>query len=101
MPQPTTPETEVARFRRDIEQNLRGRIREAIHLVLDEELTDALGCHRHDRTETRAGYRNGHVEREITTETGTQRLRIPRGRIDAEDGTTEEFRSKLLPRYAR
>ena len=101
MAKPTTVESEVARFRRDIDQVLRERIRETIQVVLEEELSDALGCHRHDRTSTRAGYRNGSIEREITTETGNQRLRIPRGRLDRNDGTTEEFRSEILPRYAR
>ena len=101
MPQPTTVESEVARFRRDIDQVLRERIRETIQVVLEEELSDALGCHRHDRTSTRAGYRNGSIEREITTESGKQRLRIPRGRLDRNDGTTAEFRSEILPRYAR
>ena len=101
MAKPTTVESEVARFRRDIDQVLRERIRETIQVVLEEELSDALGCHRHDRTSTRVGYRNGSIEREITTETGNQRLRIPRGRLDRNDGTTEEFRSEILPRYAR
>jgi len=101
MAKPTTVESEVARFRRDIDQVLRERIRETIQVVLEEELSDALGCHRHDRTSTRAGYRNGSIERRITTETGNQRLRIPRGRLDRNDGTTEEFRSEILPRYAR
>jgi len=101
MPKPTTVESEVARFRRDIDQALRERIRQAIQVVLDEELSEALGCDRHDRTERRLGYRNGSVERHVTTETGTQRLDVPRGRIDAGDGTSTEFRSEVLPRYAR
>ena len=49
----------------------------------------------------RLGYRNGNIEREVTMENGLHRLRIPRGRINKEDGSTEEFRSEVLPRYAR
>ena len=101
MSKPTTVESEVARFRRDIDQAMRERVREAIEMVLAEELTEALGCPRHDRTEHRLGYRNGNIEREVTMENGLHRLRIPRGRINKEDGSTEEFRSEVLPRYAR
>jgi len=101
MPKPTTVESEVARFRRDIDQTLRERIRQAIQVVLDEELSEALGCDRHGRTASRLGYRNGSVEREVTTETGHQRFRVPRGRIDQDDGTRTEFRSQILPRYSR
>ena len=101
MSKPTTIEREVARFRRDIDRAMRERVREAIEVILDEELTEALGCPRHDRTENRLGYRNGSIEREVTMEAGLQRLRIPRGRIDKDDGSSVEFRSQVLPRYAR
>lgn len=101
MSKPTTIEREVTRFRRDIDRMMRQRVREAIEVVLEEELTEALGCPRHDRTEHRLGYRNGHIEREITTETGLQRIRVPRGRIDEGDDGSVEFRSQILPRYSR
>ncbi len=101
MAKPTTDATEVARFRQSIEEALRSRVRDAIEVVLDEELTEALGSGRYDRTATRTGYRNGQVERSLTTEVGLQWIRIPRGRIRKADGTTEEFRSEILPRYAR
>ena len=101
MAKPTTVATEIARFRRSIDGMLRSRVREAIEIVLEEELTEALGSSRYDRTATRSGYRNGQVEREITTEVGLQKIRVPRGRIHREDGRTEEFHSNLLPRYAR
>ena len=101
MSKPTTVGTEVARFRQSIEEMLRSRVRDAIEIVLEEELTEALGSGRYDRTETRAGYRNGQVERAVTTEVGLQRIRIPRGRIRKARGASEEFRSEVLPRYAR
>src|SRR5262249_60779941 len=54
-----------------------------------------------ERTEGRRGYRNGVTERTVTTVAGTRRLEIPRARVRRGDSGTEEFRSKLLPRYAR
>ncbi len=51
MPKPTTTSEEAARFRQSIDDVLRGRLREAIEVVLEEELTEALGCSRYDRTE--------------------------------------------------
>jgi len=101
MAKPTTVATEIARFRRSIEGMLRSRVREAIEIVVEEELTEVLGSRRYDRTGSRSGYRNGKVEREITTEVGLQKIRVPRGRVHREDGRTEEFHSELLPRYAR
>jgi transposase-like protein len=69
--------------------------------VLEAELTSALGSARHERTERREGYRHGALQRTITTGDGLRELEVPRGRIRQEDGTTKEFRSQLLPRYAR
>ena len=99
MSKPTTIEREVARFRRDIDRAMRERVREAIEVILDEELTEALGCPRHDRTEDRLGYRNGSIERDVTMETGLQRLRVPRGRIDKDDGSFLLMRSGSILNY--
>ncbi len=97
----TTREDQVARFRLDIQERIRMRIREAIEEVFQEELAEALGSGPYERSEQRRGYRNGFEDRIVTTEAGTRQLRIPRGRIAREDGTTSEFRSEILPRYAR
>jgi len=97
----TTVGGDVFSFRQEIEQRLRGRIREAIEALVAEELDAALGCVRHERTGGRRGYRNGVQTRRITTQAGTRELRVPRARLEREDGTSEEFRSELLPRYAR
>jgi transposase-like protein len=85
----------------DLEVQLRQQVREAIETVLEVELTAALGSARHERTERRQGYRHGALERTITTNDGLRELQVPRGRVHQEDGTTKEFRSQLLPRYAR
>lgn len=90
----------VLQFRQDIQRRLRDQIREAIEAVLQEELTDALGSGRHERTERRVGYRHGAITRTITTAEGVRTLEVPRGRVATADGTAE-FRSRILPRYAR
>lgn len=97
----TTTEDVVVRFRQDFQERLRGMVREAIEATLEEELAAALGSARYERGEGRCGYRNGVQRRTVTTELGERELSIPRGRVKSEDGTTSEFRSEILPRYAR
>ena len=97
----TTTENEIVQFRQDVQTKLRQRVREAIETVLDEELAAALGCEAYQRCKGRRGYRNGSEQRPLTTEIGTREIRVPRGRLQQNDGTTAEFRSELLPRYAR
>ena len=96
----TGPAT-ILQFRQDIEAQFRRHIREALDVALAEELAAALGSARHERTDRRRGYRNGSVERTITTPEGTRAVTVPRGRIVGPDDGTTEFRSQLLPRYAR
>src|SRR5438874_11285481 len=96
----TSPAT-ILQFRQDIEAQFRQHIREALDVALAEELAAALGSDRHERTARRRGYRNGSIERTITTPEGTRAVMVPRGRIVGTDGATTEFRSELLPRYAR
>jgi len=101
MSETTTGEAEVLRLRQSIETQMRRRILEAIELVLEEELTDALGTSRYERGDARRGYRNGHQARRVTTAVGAQTLEVPRARIANPDGSSREFRSQALPRYAR
>ena len=101
MSKTTTGEAEVLRLRQSIQTQMRRRILEAIELVLEEELTEALGTGRYERGEARRGYRNGHQTRRVTTAVGTQTLEVPRGRIVEPAGSSREFRSEVLPRYAR
>jgi transposase-like protein len=97
----TTQGAEVIRLRQNIGDLLRRRVLEAVQMVLEEELSEALGSGRYERCEQRRGYRNGHETRRITTELGPQTLEVPRGRIVDDDGSTKEFRSGVVPRYAR
>lgn len=97
----TTKGAQVVQFRHDIRRLLQTRLREAVEAVLEEELSSALGVPWYERSDARRGYRNGVEQRSITTSNGTRTIQVPRGRVDAQDGSTREFRSKLLPRYAR
>ncbi len=96
----STAPTTILQFRQDIQARLRDRVREAIEATLDEELAAALGSARHERTVARRGYRHGAITRTVTTVEGTRTLEVPRGRVRSATGT-KEFRSEMLPRYAR
>ena len=92
---------QVLEFRRRIRDLLRDRLLEVVEVVLAEELSQALGSESYERTAGRRGYRNGVEVRRLTTAAGTRELRVPRGRVEQQDGSTGEFRSEILPRYAR
>jgi len=101
MQETSTGPATILQFRQDIEAQLRKQIREALEVALKEELAATLASERHERTDRRRGYRNGIVDRTITTPDGTRTVAVPRGRIVSRDGATHEFHSQLLPRYAR
>ena len=90
----------ILQFRQEVERQLRDQIREAVEVALDEELAATLRSGRHERTDARRGYRHGTVERRLTTGAGLRVITVPRGRVVTGAGTPE-FRSALLPRYAR
>lgn len=91
----------VLQFRQDLHAKLRDGVRQAIETVLEEELAAALGAETHARTPGRRGYRHGAVTRTLTTREGTRPITVPRARLETADGGTEEFRSTVVPRYAR
>ena len=84
-----------------IEAGLRGRIRGLIEELVEQELEAALGRGRYERAGEAAGHRHGHRRRQLTGSFGPVELAVPRARLQAEDGTTREWRSAVLPRYAR
>lgn len=94
-------DADIAIARLDLGRLLRRMVQQAIHAILDEELAAALACSRYERVEDRRGYRNGSERRRITTESGPMDVEVPRGRLFQEEGARTEFRSQLLPRYAR
>jgi len=96
----TTTDSQVLEFRQEIENRLRLRVLEALEDVLEEELEEALGCPRYERSSIRRGYRNGRERRRLTTALGLREVQVPRGRVWVGEAR-EEFRSQLLPRYAR
>ena len=101
MPEITTPDSGLVAFRQDVHKLLRRRVLEAMEIVLEEELSEALGSTRYERSDSRRGYRNGSEKRTVTTSLGAEEIEIPRGRVFKPDGETTEFQSELLPRYAR
>ena len=58
------------------------RIRQAAETIyqalIEAGLTAVIGAYPHQRTETRAGMRNGHRQRVISTTAGDLELKIPR-----------------------
>ena len=83
-----------------IEAGLRERIRGFIEELVEQELTGALGRRRHERGSV-AGHRHGHRGRRLTGSFGPVEIAVPRARLRAGDGATREWRSAVLPRYAR
>ena len=62
--------------------------------VLEAEMDEHLQAERHERSDERAGYRNGHYERGLTMRVGPLNLRVPRDR----DG---KFKTAIFERYQR
>jgi transposase-like protein len=65
-----------------------------LNQVLEAQVTEALGAARHERTEDRAGYRNGVRPRRLYTRVGPVTLLVPQTR----DGS---FSTDLFKRYQR
>jgi Transposase and inactivated derivatives len=94
---------EVVPFGLDtIEQVMRERVRATIEAIVEEELEAALGAQRGARVgEQRRGYRHGRRARQLTTSLGATALEVPRARLQKAKGGTEEWHSRVLPRYQR
>jgi putative transposase len=84
-----------------IETEMRGRIRSLIEELVEQELEAALGRGRYERAGGTSGHRHGHRKRQLTGSFGPVELAVPRARLREEDGSTREWRSTVLPRYAR
>jgi putative transposase len=85
-----------------LEMAIRQRARVMIDAIVEEELEQALGAAPSVRSgETRTGYRHGTRERTLTTSLGPTTFAMPRARLVTAAGTTEEWRSELVPRYQR
>ncbi len=85
-----------------LEMAIRQRARLLIDAIVEEELEQALGAAPSVRSgETRTGYRHGTRDRTLTTSLGPTTFAMPRARLMTAAGTTEEWRSELVPRYQR
>jgi len=85
-----------------IEAGIRDRVRGFIQELLEQELAAALGRARHERAAGEPkGYRNGTRKRQLLGSFGPVELSVPRARMAAKGGGTQEWRSASLPRYAR
>ena len=83
-----------------IEAALRERVRGFLEELVEQEATAALGRGRYQRGAA-AGYRNGTRSRRLLGSFGPVGVTVPRARLVAPDGTSREWRSAVLPRYAR
>jgi transposase-like protein len=62
----------------DVDDRIRQAAETIYQALIEAELTAVIGAHPHQRTETRAGMRNGHRPRVISTTAGDLELKIPR-----------------------
>jgi len=92
---------EILDKKETLTEALRNQIRRFIETLLQEELLATLGIGFYERGPERQGYRHGKRERTISTSFGKTTFNLPRARIFQEEGDTEEWESKTLPRYAR
>jgi putative transposase len=83
-----------------IEAELRERVRGFLEEMIEQEATAALGRDRYQRGAI-AGYRNGTRSRRLLGSFGPVEIAVPRARLLAPDGTSREWQSAALPRYAR
>jgi putative transposase len=90
-----------------IETALRERARNFIEELIYGELTAALDRPRYGRRGIKespsalVGHRHGSRTRSLTGTFGTTEITVPRARIEGENGTTTEWKSKALRGYQR
>jgi transposase-like protein len=101
----STPEPATSAFGGEdwfdpIEAALRGRIKEFIENLVEQEATAVLERSRYERG-AKTGYRHGTRPRRLLGSFGPVELSLPRVRLTRPDGKSEEWRSAAVPRYAR
>jgi transposase-like protein len=95
-----------------IEAGLRERVRELIQAMFEGELDEVLSRARYARRakpprgETQAvagitGHRHGHRSRALLGTFGRVEIKMPRARLNSEDGKTKEWSSQALRAYQR
>ena len=73
---------------------LKELLREALQEVLEQEMTDAIGAEKNERSPGRLGYRSGYYSRSLVTRVGKLELRIPQDRQG-------QFSTQIFERYQR
>ncbi|MGC2490419.1 MAG: IS256 family transposase [Candidatus Sulfotelmatobacter sp.] len=90
-----------------IESALRDRARNFIEELIHGELTAALDRPRYGRRGMKengsglVGHRHGSRPRSLTGTFGTTEITVPRARVEGDNGTTVEWKSKALRAYQR
>jgi putative transposase len=96
-----------------IESGVRERVRGFIEGMIEEELEEALARPRYGRhakdpsgagddgPDGLAGHRHGHRPRSLMGTFGKVEIQVPRARLKAANGSTSEWKSKVLPAYQR
>ena len=84
-----------------VEDHLRGMLRRVVSELVNSELEQVLASGAYERGGQRRGYRHGTRRRGLTTGLGPVELDLPRARLFAPEGKSVEWRSQVLPRYAR
>lgn len=101
MSKPTTLVPEAASPIRRLLESMKKSCCEALEDLLREEIKEAVGAMRHERTAERQGYRNGSYERAVVTAGGEATIEMPRAVVKNEQGELVEHRSRVLPAGAR
>jgi len=95
-----------------IEFGVRGRVRDFIETMMEEELEAVLSRPRYGRiapdagkeagtAEGATGHRHGHRSRSLLGTFGPVEVAMPRARLNTSDGGTTEWKSKALKAYQR
>ncbi len=95
-----------------IEFGVRGRVRDFIETMMEEELEAVLSRPRYGRiapdagkeagtAEEATGHRHGHRSRSLLGTFGPVEVAMPRARLNTPDGGTTEWKSKALKAYQR
>jgi len=82
-------------------EGLRGKIREMILALVEEELLQVLAARAYERCEGRRGYRNGDSKpKGLSTGLGRIDIELPRARLKTAQGE-KEWQSRFFSRYQR
>lgn len=81
-------------IRGHLDEMVRATVEETLNKLLDAEAEALCGAKRHERTQSRAGYRSGHYERELETKAGPVTLQVPRLK-------QLRFETQIIERYRR